>query len=461
MSGLGWIGLMLTLPGSMAVIGTVQAGDDLSSDDSSSGARPHVYCRASNAPYEDFKCFDPYLGTGFLERLVNYYRLEWGHSKPPEDPDAPEPRRKTWPPAPATLPPYAFTEWPYGGNPIGATRPNSVDSPLMVALANTGFGQMLKAGNIQVYGWVETGGNISTNKVKEGGNWPAGYYYNPNSDDLDQAVVYVERLPDTVQKDHIDWGFRIAALYGQDYRNTTMFGFLSQQLHGHNLLNGYDLPVFYGEVYLPQFAEGLLVRVGRFTAIPDIESQLAPSNYLYSHSLSYIFDNYISTGALASLAVNRNWILQFGLTLGTNTAPWNEGATVPDPSPNPVFPGSTMPRDPGAQLSYTAGARWQSDSGRDAMYVFTSGINSGTWGYDNLQWNGLTWFHKFAPNWHFAWEAYFLEQKNVLNAADPLGISPVTAFRLRPSMDSSSTRRSSHSAATRRRSPARRERSAP
>jgi hypothetical protein len=38
----------------------------------------------------------------------------------------------------------------------------------------------------------------------------------------------------------------------------------------------------YGEVYVPQIAEGLRVRIGRFTAIPDIESQLAPSSHFHA-----------------------------------------------------------------------------------------------------------------------------------------------------------------------------------
>jgi len=65
--------------------------------------------------------------------------------------------------------------------------------------------------HIQVYGWINVGGNLS-NETVQGGNWPAAYLYNPNTVSLDQAVVYVERLPDTVQKDHVDWGFRIAPI---------------------------------------------------------------------------------------------------------------------------------------------------------------------------------------------------------------------------------------------------------
>jgi Putative beta-barrel porin-2, OmpL-like. bbp2 len=102
--------------------------------------------------------------------------------------------------------------------------------------------------------------------------------------------------------------------------------------------------------------------------------------------------------------------------------PWNAGAQVPNPFPNPVYPNNTMPKDPGAIPSITAGIRWQSDSGKDNIYVVADAINSGIWGYNNLQWTGVTWYHTINKEWHFSWETYTLSQKNVLNAADPAGI---------------------------------------
>ena len=162
------------------------------------------------APYP--KDWDSRIGYDFWTRFINYYALEMGHAEAPPDPSAPPGRRKDWTPAPQTTPPYPFTEWPYGGSTsIGVTRPNSVDSPLMAAMSNTAAGKALNEAHIQIYGWVNFGGNVSTNTVKPGGNWPAAYMYTPNTAQLDQAVVYIERLPDTVQKDHVDWGFRISA----------------------------------------------------------------------------------------------------------------------------------------------------------------------------------------------------------------------------------------------------------
>ena len=54
--------------------------------------------------------------------------------------------------------------------------------------------------------------------------------------------------------------------------------------------------------------------------------------------------------------------------------------------------------------------------------MVANAINSGTWGYNNLQWYGITWYHNFNSQWHLSWETYTLSQRNVLNATDPAGI---------------------------------------
>ena len=113
-------------------------------------------------PYLNYKCLDTYLGDDFFTRFVRYYQLEWGKAVAPSDPSAPPGRRSdaVWPPTPQASPPMPFTEWPYGGTEnIGVTRPNSVDSPLMVALGNTQLGQAMNDAHVQVYGWINGGGN--------------------------------------------------------------------------------------------------------------------------------------------------------------------------------------------------------------------------------------------------------------------------------------------------------------
>ena len=419
------MGLALAVPAGFGIAASAHAAD--------SKAKPPIDCHGVDAPYKDYNCLDAYLGDGFFERLINYYRLEWGHEGPPADPKAPPARRKGWQDAPETIPPYPFTEWPYGGaTNLGVSRPNSADSPLMNALGNTGVGKWMNESNIQVYGWVNGGGNISTNTSRPAGNNPAAYMVNPNSIQLDQAVVYIERIPDTVQSDHIDWGFRFSTIYGENYRYTNAYGIASYQFNGHNLFEGYDFPMVYGELFIPQIADGLLLRLGRFISLPDIEAQLAPNNYMYSHSLTYAWDNYTNTGLQSTLALNKNWFLQAGITVGTEAAPWHMGQLVPNPFPNPIFPGTTMPRDPGAIPSFTYGFRWESDSGWDSIYAIADSTNSGTWGYNNLQWYGITWYHKINSQWHLSWETYTLSERNVLNITDPAHIIANGGFPFTP-----------------------------
>ena len=394
-------------------------------------AAPQPQDPTAPPPYP--KNWDRWLGQDFLTRLINYYALEWGHAEAPPDPTAPPSRRAGWSPSPQSSPPYPFTEWPYGGTTnLGVTRPSSVDSPLMVALSKTELGKALNAAHIQVYGWVSGGGNLSTNTVKPGGNWPAGYSYTPNTVQLDQAVMIVERLPDTVQKDHIDWGFRVAGLYGENYRYTISYGFQSDQLLGKDNFYGYDFPNVYGEVYIPFVADGLMIRFGRFYALPDIEFPFATGNYMYSHSMLNTFDNYTHYGAQTTLALNKNLFLQLGLTMGTDTAGWNYRKTVFNPFPNPVFPDPTMLKDPGNQPSLTGCVRYQTDSANDNVYVCANGINNGTWGYNNLQAYGFTWYHKFNDRLHLAWETFTYSQRNVLNASDPAGVIANNGYPFSP-----------------------------
>lgn len=380
-----------------------------------------VECTSSSDPYKDYSCLDTYLGTNVAVRLYNYYRLEMGHAEAPTDPAAPSGRRDYWPATPVTVPPMPFTEWPYGGTTLlGVNRPASVDSPFMAAIANTSVGKLLSDSNIQIYGWVNAGGNISSNTRRPGGNAPIGYAYTPNTVQLDQAVIYVERTPDTVQKDHVDWGFRVSGIYGENYRYTTSYGLASYQLLKHNNINGYDFPMVYGEIFIPQVMEGLMIRAGRYISLPDIEAQLAPNNYMYTHSLTYVYDNYTNTGIQGTLAVNKNLILQLGVSNGTETPLWHANAMVSNLLPNnALYSGTQFKKDPGNQPSFTACVRYSWNDGRDNIQPCANGINRGTWGYNNLQWYGATYYHKFNDHWHVSLEGYYEYQNGVPNANNP------------------------------------------
>ena len=386
-----------------------------------------VDCSKNSNPYVNYPCLDTYLGDNVFDRFINYYKLEWGQSGPPSDPNAPPGRIDGWPGTPMTTPPMPFTEWPYGGaTSVGVTRSGSVDSPLMAAISNTSIGKWLNETGIQVYGWIDGGGNFSSNTLrKPGGNAPVAYAYIPNTIQLDQAVVYIDRMPDTVQTDHIDWGFRLSGIYGENYRYTTSYGIASYQLLKYNSVDGYDFPMLYGEVYNPFVLHGLMLRVGRYISVPDIEAQLAPNNYMYTHSLTYAFDNYTNEGAIATLFVTKNFSVQAGIEFGTETTVTNVGVTEANPAPNtatlpnPNFPGSRFPKDPGAVPSFTFCARYTWNDGRDDINPCANGINGGQWGYNNLQWYGFTYYHKFNDHWHISYEAYDESETGVPNLKNP------------------------------------------
>ncbi len=375
----------------------------------------------------------------FIGRLYHAYADEWGYNTPYSEPNAPAGRRATINPAPVTSPPYPFVDYSFGGSQlIGGTLPNSVDAPLMKALSPTAPGKFLEDNHIQIYGWVNPGFNLSTAHslpgALSGGNNPVTYSYQPNILQLDQIVAIIERLPDEVQKDHWDWGFRLSPLYGETYRYTTAFGFLSKQLQKWNLFAGVDIPMMYGEVYIPGIMEGVNIRLGRYISLPDIEAQLAPNNYMYSHSMTYGFDNYTNTGGVVSLQVNRNIMVQGGLSIGTEAMPSNArhvsypalpGGVLYQPVPG-VFamttaqPAYSGQADPGVKPTFTACGRYETNSAYDNIYLCANGINTGTYGYNNLQWYGGTYYHKFDENWHIAIEAWHMHQDNVPNLSSPL-----------------------------------------
>jgi hypothetical protein len=100
------------------------------------------------------------------------------------------------------------------------------------------------------------------------------------------------RTPDEIQRDHMDWGFRVALLYGTDYKYTFSNGILSYQYTKDERLYGFDPVMYYLDFYFPKFFAGENLRIGRYISIPDIEAQLAPNNITYSHSLLYTYDPY-------------------------------------------------------------------------------------------------------------------------------------------------------------------------
>jgi hypothetical protein len=139
------LGSALGLSGAAAAE-TTATPDSTAADVASDQATPAAAGApaATPAPAAPATIKDSSLGTSVIGRFFNYQAAEWGLAASPleTDPNAPPSRRTGWSPAPTTQPPYPFTEWSYGGTTLlGVNRPNSVDSPLMVALADSRLGR--------------------------------------------------------------------------------------------------------------------------------------------------------------------------------------------------------------------------------------------------------------------------------------------------------------------------------
>jgi hypothetical protein len=314
----------------------------------------------------------------FFVRWADFYRQDWS-PRPASTTASPAPARRG-PLSPLDSPPFPNEDWSYGGSPV-IGEPDTNSYPLMTAINGA-------RSRTKLYGWLDPTLNFSTSTNS---NAPEANDVYSNRFELNQFVLYAERLPDSVQQDHIDWGYHLTALYGTDYRFTIAKGLLSGQLLKDHHEYGFDPTLEYVDVYIPQVAQGMNLRLGRFISVPGIEAQLAPNNYIFSHSLLYAIDPFTDTGLMATVKVSEQWLVQLGITAGHDVAPWTTDAK----------PSGT------ACVSYTT------HSVNDNLYLCANGINDGKYAYNNLQQYDATWYHKFSKTVHMATESWYMYERDV------------------------------------------------
>ena len=255
---------------------------------------------------------------------------------------------------------------PLKGGPLIGTPISTSKGVMQESMQDSGFGNFLDRDGIKVSGWVTNGVNQTTSSRS---NLPMGYSVFPNREDLNEVVLRIARDVDTVQKDHIDWGFHIDAMYGIDY-----YMFLSKGLWDYQLAQarqyGYDVPQIFAEVYFPQVAQGLAVRVGRILDNPTVNLS---HNTFFTHT---VFDNNTGdtqTGVVGTLKFSDAWTVQAG---AVNTADVAVGTV-------------------GSKVSAIASIQWTPNKS-DAVYLMAYGINDGTYAYHNWQTYYLIWSHQLS-----------------------------------------------------------------
>lgn len=372
----------------MMPVGQAMATVDASSDAALNADSQSAMSAPATAKVSSSDC-----SAGFLSRFAAAYRED----AEPADPNAPATPRRAMP-APLDSPPFPNSEWQLGGvdAPIGVPDTNS-QYPLEKALSCTAFGQWMKNNRIEVFGWINPSANASTSNTS---NYPLSYATRPNRLEFNQWVLNIERVPDTVQTDHVDWGFDISNLYGYDYHFTTMKGVFSNQLLNNpaganeplpGKIYGDDPMLFYYDLYIPSVAQGMEIRFGRWLSLPDIEAQFSPQNYLVTHSILYTVDPYTQMGVMTTTKLNNQWTVQLGVNGSNDTAIWNSAA----------------------RPSLQACVRWVSKSNDDMLYPCVNNFNESDYNYNNVQMYVMTWGHRFSQSFHMLTESYYMYGRNV------------------------------------------------
>jgi hypothetical protein len=286
-------------------------------------------------------------------------------------------------------PPFPMSDWA-GGAIIGEASGDSPDFLMkaILKMSKKSWPKWHELG-IKAYGWIDVSMNGSTSKQT---NSPMSYDLVPNRPELDQAILRIERVPDIGQRKHIDWGFLSDNIFGIDYRYTIAKGIVSDQLLKHNNLYGFDPTQLYGLLYIPNVAQGMLVKVGRFISPADIEAQWAPDNYLFSHSLMFSVDPYTFTGMNTTIRLQRRIQIELGVHAGNDMAPWSNSA----------------------QINGLAMIRWVSKNNRQSLYGGINSLGNGQYenGHDDLQMVSGVWGCKFTEKIHMMTEAYYIWQSN-------------------------------------------------
>jgi hypothetical protein len=160
--------------------------------------------------------------------------------------------------------------------------------------------------------------------------------------------------------------------------------------------------MMYVDLYFPKLGEGTDVRFGRYISLPDIEAQLAPNNYTYTHSLTYTYDCYTQTGVNMTTKWSSHWTTQIGVSGGCEAAPW-----APD-----------------ARLTGNACVAYTWAQGGDNIYICANSLNNSKYNYNNLAAYYATWYHKFGQSkWHMATETWYQYMKDTPNVTNPAAAS--------------------------------------
>jgi len=180
--------------------------------------------------------------------------------------------------------------------------------------------QALEDARIDVRGWIDQGVTWNPDRPANRFNGPVAYNDRSNEYQLNQAYLIAQRAVDNGGCGW-DWGGRIDLLYGTDYRFVQAIGLETAWDQAHRFY-GLALPQWYGEVAVDK----LTVRAGHFYAPCGYETAMAPDNFFYSHSYTFLYGQPRTlTGAMLTYKLNDRLSANAGLDAG-----WNAWESIND-----------------------------------------------------------------------------------------------------------------------------------
>ena len=180
----------------------------------------------------------------------------------------------------------------------------------------------LTENRIDIRGWLDQGFTWNPQDPANRSNGPVGYNDRSNEYMLNQLYLVAERTTKVENGCGTDWGFRVDLLYGEDRRYTAANG-LDSTWNDDERFYGLSMPQMYVDLAVNKW----LFRVGHMLAPCGYESVMAPENFFYSHTYSFLYGQPTTiTAGEAMYKIDDQWTANAGLFTGWNdwTDPTNK-----------------------------------------------------------------------------------------------------------------------------------------
>lgn len=226
--------------------------------------------------------------------------------------------------------------------------------PLMAVADRTGAGQMLDDVGVDISGHIEA--SYTWNFENPQGDVNVGRVFDDQHDELylNQIDVTVQRTltpddnPQTGYADHVNFGFVMEWIYGQDSRLIHSNGLFDHHADDGARNEEFDLNQAFVTVGVP-VGNGLLFTVGKFVTPIGYELINPTLNPLYSHSYLFGFAiPFTHTGVMAKYSFNENFSLTGGIVRG-----WDQSLEDNNDEPSYfVSAGYTWNRDDAEPINF-------------------------------------------------------------------------------------------------------------